>query len=329
MDFVLTWVSDQDEAWRRAREEALAAVDHRLPEEGAARIRNWGTLRYWFRAVETYAGWVRRIHFVTDTAVPAWLVEQHPKLRVVPDASLYGDGRMRFNSLAVETCLHRIPDLAEQFVYFNDDFFLSRPLSPRFYFRRGVPYGYPFPFTLANTGAHAHAVLNAAGLINDHFGRAQYLRSVRRRSLRPASGRDLLRYPLLLASRRIPPATDLHLPLPLLKSAVTEAFAAAPEMIEQTRNSTFRSRDNVHSMYFAAMWQLAQGRYFAISKRRAGRYVALGSDPIERIEAVLADPRVAQVCVNDESDRFDPELARQLVAAFERKLPHLSSFERD
>lgn len=32
-----------------------------------------------------------------------------------------------FNSRSIETLLHRIPNLSENYVFFNDDFFLGRP----------------------------------------------------------------------------------------------------------------------------------------------------------------------------------------------------------
>ena len=45
-------------------------------------------------------------------------------------AILPADALPTFNSHAIESALHRLPDLAEHFVYFNDDFFLGRPLGP-------------------------------------------------------------------------------------------------------------------------------------------------------------------------------------------------------
>jgi hypothetical protein len=40
------------------------------------------------------------------------------------------DALPTFNSHAIETSLHHIPGLAEHWLYFNDDFFLGRPLRP-------------------------------------------------------------------------------------------------------------------------------------------------------------------------------------------------------
>src|SRR5690606_17025714 len=40
-----------------------------------------------------------------------------------------------FNSRSIISMLWRIPGLAERFVYFNDDFFLLRPVAPTDFFR--------------------------------------------------------------------------------------------------------------------------------------------------------------------------------------------------
>ena len=57
------------------------------------------------------------------------LVADHSCIRVVPHSEIFPDtGDLpTFNSHAIEACLHRIPDLSENFLYFNDDVFLGRP----------------------------------------------------------------------------------------------------------------------------------------------------------------------------------------------------------
>ena len=52
-------------------------------------------------------------------------------MTVVPHAEIMpADALPTFNSHAIETSLHHIPGLAEHWLYFNDDFFLGRPLRP-------------------------------------------------------------------------------------------------------------------------------------------------------------------------------------------------------
>ncbi len=44
-----------------------------------------------------------------------------------------------FNSLAIESLIWRIPDLAEHFIYFNDDVFVSAPVGKTDFFQDGAP----------------------------------------------------------------------------------------------------------------------------------------------------------------------------------------------
>ena len=127
IDFVITWVDGSDDRWQKEKQETrkhlgiVADVDDRKE-----RYRDWDNLQYWFRGVEKYALWVRKIHFVTWGHLPKWLNTDHPKLRVVNHEDFIPrEYRPTFNSHTIEWNLHRIPDLAEQFVYFNDDMFLT------------------------------------------------------------------------------------------------------------------------------------------------------------------------------------------------------------
>ena len=82
IDFIMTWVDGNDPAWRSERKQFADASG--LSSD--ARFRDWNLLRYWFRAVEKYAPWVRKIHFVTWGHLPAWLDTGNPKLHIVKHA---------------------------------------------------------------------------------------------------------------------------------------------------------------------------------------------------------------------------------------------------
>ena len=149
VDFVIAWVDGSDPAWRaRMAEWKRKAMSELDAEAGAldggangdCRYRDFGILRHWFRAVEECAPWVNRVFLVTDGQKPDWLDETNPKLRLV-DHRDYIPGKWlpTFNAMPIELNLHRIPDLSERFVFFNDDIFLLRPVRPDFWFRRGLP----------------------------------------------------------------------------------------------------------------------------------------------------------------------------------------------
>lgn len=144
LDVVFTWCDESDPVfqsdirrYRTASQSAEAA--------GSARFRTYDELRYSLRALDMHAPWIRNVILVTNDQTPHWLDRGAPGVRVVSHRDLFEDHSHLpcFNSLAIEMSLHRIPDLSEWFLYFNDDFFIGNTLSPRAFFS---PEGRPLFF---------------------------------------------------------------------------------------------------------------------------------------------------------------------------------------
>ncbi len=137
VDVVYTWVDGHDDAWARRRDEALAGhagsgLHPTASSEG--RFEDHEELRYSLRSLAAYAPWVRRVFVVTDGQRPQWLAG-HPWVTLVDHSEILPSGDLpTFNSHAIETALHRIPGLAEHFLYFNDDVLLGRRAQPEDFF---------------------------------------------------------------------------------------------------------------------------------------------------------------------------------------------------
>ncbi|WP_239542791.1 stealth family protein [Micromonospora terminaliae] len=137
IDAVFTWVDGSDPEWLRRKMSALALPEARHGvAANSSRYHNRDELRYAMRSLHSFAPWLRKIFLVTDSQLPSWLDPTHPMVTVVSHAELFADLGVRssFNSHAIESRLHRIPGLAEHFLYFNDDVFLGRPLLPTHFF---------------------------------------------------------------------------------------------------------------------------------------------------------------------------------------------------
>jgi len=134
VDVVYTWVDGDDPEWDAAREARIDGMEgtaRTREASGRARFISRDELRYSLRSVHLFAPWVRNIYLVTSGQVPAWLALDDPGVTVVPHTEIMpADALPTFNSHAIETSLHHIPGLAEHWLYFNDDFFLGRPLRP-------------------------------------------------------------------------------------------------------------------------------------------------------------------------------------------------------
>ena len=140
IDFVVTWVDMNDPVWKKDFAKAKGIIDNSRNQFSEARFRDYGFLKYWFRGVEKFAPWVRRIHFVTCGQRPEWLDTSNPRLHLVSHRDYIPEKYLpTFNSTVLEFYLDRIPGLSERFVYFNDDFYLTSPTGPdRFFAEDGL-----------------------------------------------------------------------------------------------------------------------------------------------------------------------------------------------
>ena len=135
IDFVIPWVDGSDPAWIEEFNK-YCPEDKRIIDASEKRYRDYGLLRYWFRGVEQFAPWVRKVHFVTCGQKPDWLNLSAPKLHGVQHKDYIPQEYLPvFSSHPIELMMHKIPGLAEQIVYFNDDFFLTSPVRKKFFFR--------------------------------------------------------------------------------------------------------------------------------------------------------------------------------------------------
>ena len=102
-------------------------------------------LGFCLRSIANHAPWIDRIWIVTDEQTPD-ISRLAPAMRarvgIVDHRALFSDHLAvlpTFNSLAIESLLWRIPNLSEQFLYFNDDVFLTGAVTPTDFFRGHKP----------------------------------------------------------------------------------------------------------------------------------------------------------------------------------------------
>ncbi|WP_341926429.1 stealth conserved region 3 domain-containing protein [Nocardioides psychrotolerans] len=180
VDVVYTWVDGSDPEWDAARQARLAGVvgtAQTRESSGQARFLARDELRYSLRSLHLFAPWVRRIHVVTAGQVPEWLDTSDPRINLVDHRDILpADGLPTFNSHAIETSLHLIEGLAEHFLYFNDDFFLARPVHPETFFSpAGLSACYFSATTIGLTDTpdappYLKAAWNNRNLLFDAFG---------------------------------------------------------------------------------------------------------------------------------------------------------------
>lgn len=330
IDFVIPWVDGGDPAWRKEKYQYMGIAE---PDAGDERYRDMGILKYWFRAVEAYAPWVNQIHFITWGHLPEWLNTEHPKLHIVNHKDyIPAEYLPTFSANPIELNLHRIPGLSEHFVYFNDDTLLNSIVEPDFFFQKGKPCDFlhcsHVNFLSAND-LYAHMTTNDVMEATRHYS---YIKTFLRYPGKVINWnygpRICLENLLKLGNvHRFVGFRNLHLPNPYLKQTFLDVWDAMPDLLDQVSRNRFRTPFDVSQSLFH-YWQLASGQFWPVSPFTRGRYLKY-SAPIDYVEETLNDPNVKMVCINDVPSDVDFEQAMgRVVAAYEKKLPNKSSFEK-
>ncbi|MGQ0631258.1 MAG: stealth conserved region 3 domain-containing protein [Sporichthyaceae bacterium] len=310
IDVVYTWVNGADPTWQARRDAAWAKAnphEHSNLAANPSRYLDRAELRYSLRSLERNAPWVRHIYVVTDHQVPAWLNPADPRLRIVDHTEIFTDSGAlpTFNSHAIESRLHRIPGLAEHYLYLNDDMFFGAPCAPEdFFVGNGLARLFPSPKSLphgpvstTDTPVEAAGKNNRA-LLDKHFGRT--------------------------LSHRF-----LHAPYPQLRSVVTEMESAFGADFARTAASSFRHPSDI-SIPASLVGNYAYLSARAVPGSLTYAYVDLADPRLgRRLRAIRAQhPQV--FCLNDHAGLgADPGAVTRAVTSFlAGYFPEPSSFER-
>ena len=325
IDFVIPWVDDTDPVWRAKKEHYTGTKE----AEGntAARYRDWDTLKYWFRGVEKFAPWVRYVHFVTDNQKPEWLNIDHPKIRWVKHTDFIPEQYLpTFQVNPIELNLHRIPDLAEQFVYFNDDVFLMKETKPEDFFADGLPCDMPILGPLLPNGFFSYILFNNINLLNRHFSLRDSIKANPWKWIKGQSAAGLIKLALYGRRKEIPNSVSKHIHTPFLKKTFSEVWEKEYDVLDATCQHKQRTKEDV-SAYCIRDWQLFSGEFYPqrpIGKNFHTATMAYSDEAIK----YLRKQKGKVICLNDSEDEVDFEKHKKMILeAFEKLLPEKSSFE--
>ena len=330
IDIVILWVDGSDPAW--LEEKSKYAPPAAKDSNSINRYRDWGLLPYWFRCIEKHAPWVRKVHFVTWGHVPAFLNLNSPKLNVVKHTDFIPAQYLpTFSSHAIEMNIHRIPDLAEHFIYFNDDMFLLRPMAEENFFRKGMPctYGREVPWTFnGEVGIWSHAAANDLGVINRHFSKKAAIRHHGDKFYSKCYGwKNNLRTFMLntLFPDHFTGFQNLHAPAAYRKQTFEEVWAAEPELLDRTCRNKFRAASDVNQ-WVCLWWQVASGNFAPCVVDNVVNSVT--AENLEAMCGIIEEQAHDFICINDpEVDVEFESLSEGITKAFETILTEKSSFE--
>ncbi len=333
VDVVITWVDGNDPSWLAEKNRYLPEADRVYRSASDAnRFQDWGTLPYLFRGIESFMPWVNRVFFVTWGHLPPWLNTEYEKLRIVRHEDYIPEKyRPTFNSNAIELNFHRIPDLSEHFVYFNDDCFVIGPTQKKDFFRDEMPRTEPIlrPVFCGGNGIGCTEARNTE-TINKHFS-PRDIRAYKKKWVYLYNPRTALwNYIYMRKYFWIIGFQEPHIPISFLKSTFTELWEKEYAVMDETCSNRFRGKCDAN-LWLAREWQMLQGKFFP-RKRSFGKYSSIPNGWAGCCRR-LRDPGESRLlCINDNNygGMHSPELDAiwgKIRDAFEDLLPVKSEFE--
>lgn len=292
MDIVITYVNGLDPVWQRDYEQH---TDQPIEEK---RFRDWGTLQYLFRGIAENMPFVRKVHLVVshESQVPEWVNREEVHIVLHKDI-IPAEFLPVFNCNPIETFLHRIADLDEEYLYFNDDIFPMLPCKKSDFFSDGKCY--------LGMSRHlcAFDMFKKICRNSDRFARKLLSRRKSLFFLRPQ-----------------------HVCTPMFKSECMEAYSKAPVEITKYTCTKLRSESNLNQ-YLYLDYMYLKGKL--VRRRLSKRHISVGVTSAKVLHDSITSPKHKLLCVNDvqlSEERYN-ELRSALLEAFELRFPQKSKFE--
>jgi len=327
IDFVITWVDMDDPAWKQEFALYSGKIDNTKNEVSEARFRDYGLLKYWFRGVEKFAPWVRKIHFVTCGQKPGWLDPDHPKLNLVNHEDFIPAAFTPvFNSNLIEIYMHKIPGLAEHFVYFNDDVFIINHLSSNRFFTDGLPNDIAEFRTNFGLSQFGKMLKNNIRLINKHFDKKEVLTRDHDKWFDKSYGkRGRLNY-LLKPYGKFFTLRTPHNAQPFLKRTFADVWKQCGRELTEMSTHRFRNDQDLTPELFKT-WQICKSDFNPYNTYGDTKMFPLVLKSKKAIRAVR-EQTYKIVCLNDNVHIRDYDrVLNELKAAFDSILPEKSRFE--
>lgn len=333
IDFVIAWVDGNDPEWRREKSDRISGISgFDRVDDREERYRDWDNLHYWFRGVEKFAPWVRKIHLVTWGHIPHWLNIEHPKLNIVRHEEFIPEKFCpTFNSHTIEWNLHRIPDLSENFVYFNDDIFLLKSIAVEDFFRNGRPVDMlALQPDVANVNDQVmpYIYLNNAMLLAKYFDKRDNIKKHPGAYFHIGYPPMYFFYNMLeLAFPRFTGFYTVHGLSPLMKSTCQKLWELESELLTQVCSHPFRHKEDVNQ-YVLREYQKLSGEFVPKNVQKLCGYYDVEENN-DRLVQTITGQKKKMICINDSNHEIDFEKAKQeIISALEKILPERSLFEK-
>lgn len=333
IDIVLPWVDGSDPQWLQEKNDWHYRLNPDAESNSDIRYQSWDNLNYWFRAIETYLPWFHKIYFITYGHIPDFLNLDHPRLKIIRHEDFIPREFLpTFQVNTIEMNLHRIPELSENIIYFNDDTFPLQSIAEEYYYKDNMVCDeaietpiIPLLFgEIARYTWHMRA-LNTA-VINRHFNKREVQSAHYEKWFYEGYGDLLERNQSLRYWNNFVGFRDPHVPLALKKTTFKKVWEEEPDILRRTCESKFRN-DSCVNQWLVRYWQLCTGEF--VPRRTLGKSYTVTVDNCDEMVEVIREQKQPMICLNEGCTADEFELVKNRIKeAFQMLLPLKSSFEK-
>ena len=326
IDIVLLWVDGNDEKWQMEKKKYKANKG----DDSIIRYRDCDNLQYVFRGIEKYAKWVNKIFFITYGHLPKWLNVNNEKLVIVNHKDFIPEEYLpTFNSNVIELNLHRLENLSEKFVLFNDDFFILKETKSTDFFINGKPadtYVESLLCPPSFNDAHFMMKTNIMYVINKYFNKKECIRKNFFKYINPKYGFAFnkstwycMKYGYKFTGFR-----SFHEPYAYLKETFRTVWEKEGKLLDEACHNKFRTSTDL-GHFLCRYWQLVSGNF--APKKSEVYYMYYLNDNSKNIKK-LKSGKYKFACINDVMVDIDFEKSKlEINKALDELLPEKSSYE--
>ena len=322
IDIVIPWVDGNDPIWIEEKNKYLKVNG----DKSQNRFRDWGNLQYIFRGIEKFMPWINKVFFVTWGHLPKWINTNYEKLEIVNHRDYIPKEYLpTFNSNIIEMNLHRIKNLSEKFILFNDDIFIIKKIKKTYFFENDLPKDMYIEYLKLNCSKR-HSIMkkNYQTIINKYFHKSEFIKANFNKVLNLKYGIDNLKNMRMITKSNFEDIYSEHLTQSFLKETFLEVWEKEGALLDEVCKNKFRSNSDI-GVAICRYFQLLSGKF--IPSKKKGKYFEISTNN-ELIISSIIKQKYKMICLNDSKTDIDFEKAKnEINSALNKLLNEKSKFE--
>lgn len=339
IDIVIPWVNPADKKWQQDKL-LYSRKPITVDSDDEKFFRDWNTLLYLLRSIETNMPWIGTVHFLTYGHIPEWLNTENTKLQVHNHEDFFKKTNAFpvFSSDAIEMNLTSIPGLSEEFIYFNDDELVVKPVDEERFFKNNLPVdtlvqdiprgGWLYRL-LRTKDVYPEICKNCVRPLNKIISKRNLIKSHKECFYEPSyTSKERFKNHFFNLFPKYYWIRPNHAPQPLLKSSITDCEALFGDLINETGNSRFRNKKDI-CHYLFRNYNLVKGHFYPHNYNDTHCIVLASYE--QSVNELKRITDYTFVCIND-SEFLNHEDYLKVKPLLEEKLaslfPNKSSFEK-